>query len=70
MRDGALAPMGSSGGIVEIDETIYGRASMHPKGRGLFGSRVTNAAHKNVVLSLNVVARFAAITLRAAPCLR
>src|SRR5437764_1551968 len=32
MREGPLSPMGS-GGVVEIDETIYGRASTHPKGR-------------------------------------
>ena len=55
MRDGSLAPMGS-GGIVEIDETIYGRASTHPKGRKPLATRsknrLTNSAHKNVVLSL------------------
>jgi len=34
MRTGELAPMGGAGssGIVEVDETIYGRASTHPKG--------------------------------------
>lgn len=47
MRDGPLSPMGS-GGIVEIDETIYGRAATHPKGRGPFGSKLSNSAHKNV----------------------
>ena len=54
MRSGELSPpqMGGAGGVVEIDETIYGRASTHPKGRGPFGSKLTNAAHKNVVLSL------------------
>ena len=40
--------------IVEIDETIYGRAATHPKGRrhdqGTNG--ITNSAHKNVILSL------------------
>jgi hypothetical protein len=40
------------GGIVEIDETIYGRAATHPKGRGPFGSKLSNSPHKNVVLSL------------------
>jgi transposase-like protein len=32
MRAGPLSPMGS-GGVVEIDETIYGRAATHPKSR-------------------------------------
>ena len=34
-RAGPLAPMGGDGGsgIVEVDETIYGRAATHPKGR-------------------------------------
>ena len=53
MRAGSLnPPMGGAGEVVEVDETIYGRASTHPKGRGPFGSKVTNAAHKNVILSL------------------
>ena len=39
-------------GIVEVDETIYGRAATHPKGRGPFGAKLSNSAHKNVVLSL------------------
>jgi hypothetical protein len=53
MRDGSLMPpMSGAGGIVEIDETIYGRASTHPKGRGPFPYKITNSAHKNVVLSL------------------
>jgi transposase-like protein len=53
MRAGTLSPpMGSGGGVVEIDETIYGRAATHPKGRRRSDSRITNAAHKNVVLSL------------------
>lgn len=57
MRDGGLEPpMGSDGGIVEIDETIYGRAATHPKGRRIKSTpsknRITNSAHKNVVLSL------------------
>ena len=49
MRDGALEPFT---GIVEVDETIYGRAATHPKGRGPFGAKLSNSAHKNVVLSL------------------
>lgn len=53
MRVGSLVPpMGGDGSIVEIDETIYGRAETHPKGRGPFGIKVTNSAHKNVILSL------------------
>jgi transposase-like protein len=54
MRQGGLVPpMGDDGGVVEIDETIYGRASTHPKGRGPFkGMGIHNSAHKNVVLSL------------------
>jgi transposase-like protein len=57
MRVGGLEPpMGGDGGVVEIDETIYGRASTHPKGRQrrvpINKLRITNSAHKNVVLSL------------------
>jgi hypothetical protein len=60
MRSGDLKPpMGGDGGsgIVEIDETIYGRAATHPKGRkhhvkGRKNIRITNSAHKNVILSL------------------
>jgi transposase-like protein len=58
MRSGDLSPppMGSDGGIVEIDETIYGRAATHPKGRKQkvprAKVRITNSAHKNVILSL------------------
>lgn len=52
MRAGGLGPMGGEGDIVEIDETIYGRAETHPKGRGPFGGKLTNSAHKNVVLAL------------------
>ena len=54
MRSGELSPpqMGGTGGVVEIDETIYGRAATHPKGRGPFGTKLTNSAHKNVILSL------------------
>jgi transposase-like protein len=53
MRVGGLTPpMGGDGGIVEVDETIYGRASTHPKGREPFGAKLTNSAHKNVILAL------------------
>ena len=52
MRSGELTPMGGSGGVVEIDETIYGRASTHPKGRRRYNPKITNSAHRNVILSL------------------
>jgi transposase-like protein len=49
MREGALDALT---GVVEIDETIFGRAATHPPGRRRGDARITNAAHKNVVLSL------------------
>jgi transposase-like protein len=53
MRIGSLVPpMGGEGSTIEVDETIYGRASTHPKGRRRLGPKVTNSAHKNVILSL------------------
>ena len=56
MRIGSLVPpMGGEGSTVEVDETIYGRADTHPKGRkSKIGGkgRITNSAHKNVILSL------------------
>ncbi len=55
MRSGSLTPpMGGEGGVVEVDETIYGRASTHPKGRRNTDPKrkLTNSAHKNVILSL------------------
>lgn len=56
MRVGSLMPpMGGEGAVVEVDETIYGRASTHPKGRvkGRAAKlKITNSAHKNVILSL------------------
>ncbi len=53
MRSGPLAPMGGGGGgVVEIDETVYGRAASHPKGRGPHGMKLTGSSHKNVILSL------------------
>ena len=52
MRVGSLMPpMGGDGGVVEIDETIYGRAATHPRAAPR-GRRYYNAMHKNVVLSL------------------
>ena len=52
MRVGSLMPpMGGEGEVVEIDETIYGRAETHPKGRP-DGKRFHNSVHKNVILSL------------------
>jgi transposase-like protein len=52
MRSGSLKPpMGGAGGVVEVDETIYGRAFTDPRGRAR-GQRLHNAMHKNVVLSL------------------
>ena len=57
MRIGSLVPpMGGEGSTVEVDETIFGRASTHPKGRrtSAMGKayKITNSAHKNVILSL------------------
>jgi transposase-like protein len=49
MRSGGLKPpMGGEGGIVEVDETVYGRATTHPKGR----TRFPTSQHKNIVLAL------------------
>jgi transposase-like protein len=45
MRDGALAPMGGAGGIVEVDETYVGRRAGVEVKRGW-------AHHKNTVLTL------------------
>lgn len=53
MRAGSLAPpMGSAGGVVEIDETVHGRASTAPKGRAFRGDIAKGSSHRNVVLSL------------------
>ncbi len=51
MRIGSLVPpMGGEGSTVEVDETIFGRASP-PKGRrtSAMGKayKITNSAHKN-----------------------
>ena len=52
MRVGSLKPpMGGKGGIVEVDETIYGRSYSHPQGRAR-GRKQFNAINKNVILSL------------------
>ena len=70
MRTGELLPP-QMGGVVEIDETIYGRASTHPKGRGPFGQKLTNSAHKNVIPSLVDRGGYGAtITSRAARSVR
>ena len=44
MREGELAPFGSNGGTVEVDETFIGQEDNMPKRRGY--------AHKRKVLSL------------------
>ena len=51
MRTGALAPMGGGGGVVEIDETIYGRAPPIPRAASAL-PQDHQRAHKNVILSL------------------
>src|SRR3989442_15605011 len=49
MRDGALAPMGGLGGIVEIDETIFGKQEGAPKHiSGKYGP----TAFRNIVMTL------------------
>lgn len=47
MRDGALAPFGSNGGTVEVDETFFGQNPDKPKKKGARGY-----AHKNAMLTL------------------
>jgi transposase-like protein len=49
---GLMPPMGGEGSVVEVDETIYGRAATHPKGRRFPSRKIVNSAHKNVILSL------------------
>ena len=52
MRAGSLMPpMGGEGEIVEADETVYGRAETHPKGRSK-GMALPGSMHKNVIVSL------------------
>jgi len=49
MRDGSLAPLGGGGGIVEVDETAFGRIAGAPKkGRALQG----RSGYRNTVLTL------------------
>jgi transposase-like protein len=49
MRIGPLAPMGSGGGIVEVDETAFGRTEGAPKKSPLLKGR---SPFRNVVLTL------------------
>ena len=49
MRDGALSPMGGAGGIVEIDETVFGRIEGAPKSSKKMGGR---SGFRNVALTL------------------
>jgi transposase-like protein len=52
MRSGSFVPpMGGAGGVVEVDETVYGRAASHPKGR-VRDPKITGTSHKNVVMAL------------------
>jgi hypothetical protein len=44
MRDGSLAPMGSDGGVVEIDETVFGRVEGAPEKLGSGRSPYRNVA--------------------------
>ena len=41
MRTGARSPMGGNFGVVEVDETIFGRAATHPKGRRIPSKKIT-----------------------------
>ena len=53
MRAGTLAPpMGGTGSVVEVDETIIGKRATAPKGRAFKGHIAKGSAHRNVVLSL------------------
>ncbi|MEO1282859.1 MAG: IS1595 family transposase [Pseudomonadota bacterium] len=54
MRHGTLAPpLGGKGKVVESDETIFGRADTHPKGRKRHLPKpLKGSEHKNVILSL------------------
>ena len=44
MRDGSLAPMGGSGSIVEVDETVFGKQEGAPKNASFKGSNFRNIA--------------------------
>lgn len=48
MTDGSLAPMGGGGGIVEIDETVFGKIEGAPKKKNLGG----RSGYRNVALTL------------------
>lgn len=49
MRDGSLAPMGGAGGVVEVDETVFGRIEGAPKSTKKMGGR---SGFRNVALTL------------------
>ena len=44
--------MGSDGGVVEIDETTYGRAADAPQGRRRKDAKIPSSAPKKVILSV------------------
>jgi transposase-like protein len=50
MRNGELAPLGGLGGVVEIDETLFGRQEGSPKRKG--GGAGYASKWSNVVLTL------------------
>jgi transposase-like protein len=49
MRDGSLAPMGGDGGVVEIDETVFGRIEGAPASTKAMGGR---SGFRNVAMTL------------------
>jgi transposase-like protein len=49
MRDGSLAPMGGAGGVVEVDETVFGRIDGAPKSTKGMGGR---SGFRNVAMTL------------------
>jgi transposase-like protein len=49
MRDGSLAPMGGTGSVVEVDETVFGRIEGAPKSTKKMGGR---SGFRNVALTL------------------
>lgn len=54
MRAGGFAPpMGGEGGIVEVDETVYGRADTHPTGRVIPDRKARQSSgFRNVIVAL------------------
>jgi transposase-like protein len=44
MRDGSMSPMGGAGGVVEIDETVFGKLEGAPKDASFRGSNFRNIA--------------------------